>query len=133
MKIAPPPLAAQQTTRESLVPRLRSLALVLPRTEESVACKGTAVESASFKVGTKTFLFLRAADLRLKLRESLEEANRLAADNDAIEVGGHGWIKVTLGESAPQLLPTLEAWIEESYRGVVGDPAAARPKRKPKP
>jgi len=61
-----------------------------------------------------------AADVRLKLRESIAEATKLASKEPGrYEVGALGWVKVKLsaGESAP--LDLLEKWIDESYRVVV--------------
>ena len=57
---------------------LRTLALQYPECEEGIACKGTAIECTTFKARSKAFLFVARADVRIKLRESLPEAAKLA-------------------------------------------------------
>jgi hypothetical protein len=54
---------------------MRQAALRCPDVEEGIACKGTAVECSAFKARKKTFLFVRAEDARVKLHESLVEAD----------------------------------------------------------
>ena len=50
----------------SIAPILCAQALKLPGTIEDVACEGTALESRSFKVNGKAFLFVGMRDARLK-------------------------------------------------------------------
>jgi hypothetical protein len=92
------------------VQALRAAALRHADVEEAVACKGTAVESASFKVRKKAFLFLSASHARVKLDASIAKARKLGCD-----VGKLGWVKVDLVTKTPPL-GTLRAWIAESYR-----------------
>lgn len=87
---------------------LRTLALSLPGASESIACAGTPLESASFKINKKSFLFLGVRHVRLKVGPSLAAA----AANPAAKVGAHGW--VTLRTDA--LPGEIEAWVRESYR-----------------
>jgi hypothetical protein len=111
---------------------VRELAAKLAGVTQSVACEGTALESTTFAVGKKNFLFLRvhdgACELRLKLEESKREAEKLAAKDPArFDVGKKGWAKVTfpLGDGPP--FDLLRRWIEESHRScAVGrkDPAS---------
>jgi hypothetical protein len=83
---------------------LRKLAMKLPGAEEAVACKGTPLESAAYKASKKTFLFVSAKDVRLKLDGSLAAARKLASkEPDRFQVGSLNWV-----------------WIGESYRAVVG-------------
>jgi hypothetical protein len=109
---------ARKTQRDSGTPQaLRTVALRYPEVEEGIACKGTALECRNFKARNKAFLFMSASELRLKLRESLPEAARLAAkEPDGYEVGAHGWVKVALKADRPPSSGLLEAWIDESYR-----------------
>ena len=89
---------------------LRKHALGYPDVKEEIACKGTKVESAVFRVKKKSFLFLGNGVLRLKLTSSLPEPTRYNA-------GAGGWIKVTYGPDQPLQLDVLKKWVEESYQG----------------
>jgi len=109
---------------------LRKIAAKYPGVEETIACKGTAVESSAFKAGKKTFLFVRAADARLKLEKSLPEAASLAKKEPGrYEAGAMGWIKVQLGPEPPPL-DLLKRWIDESYR-LMAAAAPAKNKKAP--
>lgn len=93
---------------------LRTAALSHEGVEETVACKGTAVESASFPVKKKAFLFLSDAHARLKLDASIAKAKKLGCD-----VGKGGWVKVDLAGRAPPV-SVLKTWIRESYGLMAG-------------
>jgi len=96
---------------------LRRIALRYPEVEEGIACNGTAIECATFKARNKSFLFVGAAEARLKLRESIAEANKLATREPArFQVGGQGWVKIVFDPSTSAPLDVLERWIDESYR-----------------
>src|SRR6187401_550517 len=85
---------------------LRKIAMRHPDVEESVACEGTALESATFKAGKKTFLFVGKTQARLKLHESLGESRKLASKHPgACQVGSLGWVAVSL---APEASPPLD-------------------------
>lgn len=93
---------------------------------EDVACQGTALESTTFKLGGKAFLFVQPKDgayvVRLKLQRSLAEAKRRG-----YEGGANGWVKITLpSEDPPAVLAT---WVDESRSTVTGA-GRAGPKRK---
>jgi len=97
---------------------LRKHALGYPDVKEEIACKGTKVESAVFKVKKKSFLFLGNGVLRLKLTSSLPDAVKLAKKEAArYNAGAGGWVKVTYGPDQPLQLDVLKKWVEESYRG----------------
>ena len=105
---------------------LRKIALRYPGTEEGVACEGTPIESRTVKARNKAFLFLTVGHARLKLRESLPEATKLANKKpDLIQVGSGGWIKATLSADGSTPIDVLERWIGESYRLMAGSPVAA--------
>lgn len=132
-------MAGTRATVGKACKALRAVALRKPEVEEGVACKGTALESTTFGVGKKVFLFLRIADgtchLRLKLAESLPEARRLAGRQPEVyAVGAQGWAKVTFeldGPSPP--LALLQRWLHESYLVVVGPRPAGRRRTLPPP
>jgi len=73
-----------------------------------VACAGTVLESTTYNVGKKAFLFVRAAELRLKLG-----ASRAAARRAGHDVGKQGWVKIAIADG--KLPRELDAWIAESY------------------
>jgi len=97
---------------------LRKAALSLPDVEEGVACEGTAVESRTFKIGKKAFLFVRPAAFMLKVDESAEAAKRLAEKDGRYRIGAGGWVTVTLGSAPPPPLRLIAGWMNESYRGM---------------
>ena len=104
---------------------LRKVALRYPGTEEGVACEGTPIESRTVKARNKAFLFLTLGHARLKLRESLPEATRLALKKpDQFQVGSGGWVKASLTADGSTPLDVLERWIGESYRVMAGPVAA---------
>jgi hypothetical protein len=102
---------------------LRKIAMRHPDVEESVACEGTALESATFKARKKTFLFVGKTQARLKLDESLGESRKLASKHpEACKVGSLGWVAVSLAPEASPPLDVLARWIDESYRAVASPP-----------
>lgn len=92
---------------------------------EDIACKGTALESTTFKLGGKAFLFVQPKDgtyvVRLKLQRSLAEAKRCG-----YEAGANGWVKVTLASEDPPAV--LATWVDESRSTVAGAAPATRAK-----
>ncbi len=113
---------------------LRKAALHYPGTEEGVACEGTPIESRTVRARNKAFLFLTVGHARLKLRESLPEATRLAQKRpDQLQVGSGGWVKASLGADGSTPIDVLERWIGESYRLMAGPPVSAGGKTKKSP
>ena len=110
-----------------LVETLFAAALKLPGAEGGVACAGTVLETRTAKVRGKAFLFLRAADLRLKLRDSLPAATRIAKSHPAsVKAGAGGWVWVALaGPVVPAA--TLRAWVRESH-GLFAAPQGRPPR-----
>lgn len=104
--------------------KLDSIARALEGVTRGVACAGTALESHTYKVDDKAFLFVSREHARLKLSVSVAEARRLGA-----QVGTGGWTKLTLAD-----LPSdaaLARWIAESHglmRGGETKRAAAKPR-----
>jgi len=116
-RVAPPKSAMQA---------LRKVALRYPGTEEGVACEGTPIESRTVKARNRAFLFLTVGHARLKLRESLPEATKLASKRpDQLQVGSGGWVKASLEADGSTPVDVLERWIGESYRLMAGPPVVA--------
>jgi hypothetical protein len=112
-----------------LAATLKKIALRQADVEETIACKGTAIESAAYKTRKKSFLFVGADVARLKLDASVGEAKKLSKEG-ACEVGAGGWVAVRFGPAAPPA-GVLERWVGESYELFAGSrPAAAGRKKK---
>ena len=105
---------------------LAQLAKTHADVEEGIACAGTALESRTFKVNKKAFLFLTATQARLKLEASLEEAAELATHDARYQVGGLGWLKIQLDEGRPPPRALLGRWIKESHALMSGARARRR-------
>jgi len=105
------------------------MALRLPGVDQGIACAGTAIESRTFLVRKKAFLFLSDKQLRLKLGRSVADAKQRG-----FTVGAAGWLKLDLDELPAQ--PILKAWIAESYAHFAGvgqtspTPAKSNPRRR---
>jgi predicted DNA-binding protein (MmcQ/YjbR family) len=103
---------------------LRRWAMAEPGVTEDVACKGTALESTSYKLGGRAFLFVQrksgALVLRLKLAASADAAVRAGGT-----AGAHGWVTLTVPASEPAA--ALQGWVHESRELVAGaKPASAK-------
>ena len=117
-------LVAMKTGDGGFERALRPIALALPGAEEGVACAGTALESATFHVKKKTFLFVGPATLRLKLDASRREAEALAKKEPArFQVGAMGWVTLRYGAGDAPPVALLERWIAESHGVIVGSRA----------
>jgi hypothetical protein len=97
----------------------------LPDVVQSIACEGTAIESSSWGVKKKNFLFLGLKGgcytLRLKLAASVPEAKKLMKqDPERFNIGVGGWAKVTFGEAEKAPVELLRRWIAESHRLITG-------------
>jgi hypothetical protein len=115
---------AKTSTSRGAAEALRKIARKHPDVEEDVACKGTAIESSVYRVGKKSFLFVRPQDARLKLEGSMPEARKLAAKEPGrFEVGKLGWVCVRAAAGMPLPVDLLGRWIEESYRISAGGAA----------
>jgi len=109
---------------------LRDIALRHPSATETIACKGTAIESRRFSVGSKAFLFVGPKNVMVKLGASQDEAERLAArEPDRYRIGASGWATVTTGDDHALPLPLLRRWIDESHDLVVAGKTSAKKKR----
>ena len=113
---------------------LASIAVALPGVEQGIACAGTALESRTYSVNKKAFLFVSREHARLKLDRSAAEARKRGA-----EVGVGGWTKLSLDELPPPSI--LRRWIAESHeligrgpavkkKGAASKPAQRKRKRK---
>jgi len=88
---------------------------------EGVACAGTRIESKTYCVGSRAFLFVGAADptvVRFKVKSLAVAARKAGA-----EVGAGGWAKLVLDGPLPARLPDFVA---ESYALMGGGKATAR-------
>jgi hypothetical protein len=87
---------------------LGAIAAALLGVVEGVACAGTALESRTYSVNKKNFLFVSEKLARLKLDASLSEANGLGC-----EVGANGWVQISLDALPPTSV--VRRWIAESH------------------
>ncbi|HMY18197.1 MAG TPA: MmcQ/YjbR family DNA-binding protein [Polyangium sp.] len=102
---------------DSTIESLRQAALGHPDVEEGLSCKGTTIESATFKVKGKAFLFLRPGTAMLKLDGSLEEASKLAAEKpSSYKVGSGAWVTIALANPKELSMEVLSRWIAESHK-----------------
>ena len=109
-------MKAKKPRGQSVSDTLRKAALRQTDVEQAIACQGTTLESVSFKVQGKAFLFLRPAAAMLKLGESLAEAARLAKQGPALcKVGSGGWVTIALGGDSSLPADVLARWVAESY------------------
>lgn len=104
---------------------LRSIALALPGVDEGIACAGTALESRTYRVNEKSFLFVSEKTARLKLSASCAEARRLGC-----EVGASGWVKLAL-DGLPAA-GVLRRWIRESHALAAGGSGAKGAPERPR-
>lgn len=76
---------------------VKKIALGLPDVASGVACKGTSLESTTFTVKKKAFVFMRTVGKDCELRLKLDGK----------------WARKTVPLDAPPA--TLEKWLRESY------------------
>ncbi len=112
--------------------QILAIGLGLPNVESGVACAGTSLESATVTVRKKSFLFVRATEIRLKLDASKGEFETLAKkDPKSLAIGAGGWatIRLQAGGTFPSgvTLSRIEKWIRESYAVFGGEKAAPEP------
>lgn len=99
----------------SVLDPIRQFAQSLPEVDSGDSCVNVA-----YKTGKKNFLFLGEKPegyvVRLRLKQSLEQAVEVAAREPGIEVATKiGW--VTIKRPLDQAPPAeLQAWVEESFR-----------------
>jgi hypothetical protein len=97
---------------------MQTLALRHPKVEQGIACEGTAVESRTYKINKKAFLFARPKAIMVKLRESLPEAVELAAKEPKrfkAKAGVENWVTIQLDAGPVPPRPLLARWVAESY------------------
>ncbi len=98
---------------------LDRIARALPGVETGIACAGTSIESRTYKVGGKAFLFVSSKDVRLKLGASAADAKKRG-----FEVGASLWVKLLRASLPPDRV--LAKWIAESHALMVSPPARAK-------
>ncbi len=95
---------------------LTKAAKSLKDVDEGIACAGTALESKTYKVGGKAFLFVSAKVARLKLAQSVDEARAFAREpNSAIDVGAGGWTAIRWTDGDVPADAVLRRWVTESH------------------
>jgi hypothetical protein len=117
--------------RDAIVATLQRAAERLPDVEQGIACAGTVIESRTYKIGGKAFLFLGPKVARFKLIDSAKEmAARAKKEGTRYSIGAGGWAALTLDGKSP-VKGDLEKWVGESYRalGGGGGKPAAKPAR----
>lgn len=103
---------------------LAALAAALAGTEQGIACAGTSLESRTFQVRRKTFLFLSKRQARLKLDSSAAEARKLG-----LPIGANGWVTLDLDALPPATV--LKRWIAESH-SLFAAPVKSTPPKSPR-
>jgi hypothetical protein len=120
---------AMPDTRANPLEALAKVAAALADVEEGIACKGTAVESRTYKCSGKAFLFLRRRNVMVRLRDCLAEAQQLSNENPAMyRTGSGGWTTIKWNDGDAPPMATLTKWIADSYNGYAGSPS---PETKP--
>ncbi|MBI5538339.1 MAG: hypothetical protein HY898_36790 [Deltaproteobacteria bacterium] len=110
-------MTSRTLTGKDIARALRDKALSYPDVEQSIACKGTALECTTVKIKGKAFLFVRDVDARLKVDASRAEVAKLASKQpDAFAIGATGWATIKFGASKLPALGVMEKWLEESYQ-----------------
>lgn len=100
---------------------LRAHALLLSGAQEGIACQGTALEKRTVQVRKKAFVFLGADHVMVKLRDSLEDAKRLATqDPAAYKAGANGWVTIRFVDGQCPPVEKVARWIDESHRLLAG-------------
>lgn len=100
---------------------------------EGIACAGTTLEAKTFTVSGKAFLFVGRKAIRLKLLESISEAQASSRHPDSsIQSGTGGWTTIPLDAAVPLDEATLKRWVVESH-GLFQKPAARAGARGPRP
>ncbi len=95
---------------------LSKAAKALPDVGEGVACAGTSIESKTFTVHGKAFLFVGSKNLRLKLANSASEAGGFAKrPSSAVQMGAGGWTTIRLADGDVPEDAVLRRWVAESH------------------
>lgn len=124
---------AMPDPRANPLEALAKVAAAFADVEEGIACKGTAVESRTYKHGGKAFLFLRRGNVMVRLRDCLTEAQQLSNQNPAMyRAGSGGWTTIRWNDGDAPPMATLTRWIADSYNSYAGPPSpeAKPPKKK---
>ena len=97
--------------------KFSEVALRLPEAEEGSSCNKVA-----YKARKKAFLYLGEKDgswnIMLKLTESANDVDDVAAVAEDLSVNDKGWLSASF--SGEQMVPKkVLGWVEESYRALV--------------
>lgn len=95
---------------------LRGWAMALPEVEEGNSCNKLA-----YKARKKAFLYVGSKDgcwnLMLKLTDSIDHVDGVAAKAEELGVSEHGWVSATFARDV-KAPGELKDWVEESYRAL---------------
>ena len=108
---------------------LAKAAKALDDVGEGVACAGTVLESKTYTVGGKAFLFLGPKNARLKLADSAQEARALASlSNSSVRIGTGGWTTIGFADGSAPADAVLRRWVVESHGLFHRSSASASPR-----
>jgi hypothetical protein len=118
-----PLVLARQCGHDAGVVGITSIAASLPNVARGLACAGTALESQTFTVNGKAFLFVSKKEARLKLCASAPQAK-----SSGFDVGASGWVKIPLTDLPA--VTVLKKWVAESHASM--SPAAKATRAAPR-
>lgn len=120
---------------EDMVDSMRTEAVLvkaanaLSDVEEGIACAGTSLESKTFTVRGKAFLFIGPKNARLKLAQAAGEAKEWAAKPDSVvNVGTGGWVAIRFDDGVRPADSILRKWVAESHTLFAGSAKSPSPK-----
>lgn len=102
---------------DTLVKAAARVAAGMAGVEEGIACAGTAIESRTYKLKERAFVFVRPGNIMLKLGPSLAEAAAMAkraTPPGSLKAGAGGWVTITRG-CAEVSAAMVTQWVKESH------------------
>ena len=109
-------MTPSKISKSGIAQVLAKTAAQIPGTTTGVACAGTALESQTFVSAAKAYVFIGKKEARLKLGESLSEAQRLSKQlPESLRVGAGGWVAIRVDGIVGPGTKVLERWVRESH------------------